>query len=125
MSCMTNIEGYISYISNLINMQVKYKVSLQYKEEKMADKKDKKSPLFYERKFVWEEINEKAKKDVFSISEDYKVFLDSSKTERESVKEIISEVLGLKKEEQDELANLLNKTSLSSTKTKNSYQQII
>ncbi len=55
----------------------------------MADKKDKKSPLFYERKFVWEEINEKAKKDVFSISEDYKVFLDSSKTERESVKEII------------------------------------
>lgn len=55
----------------------------------MADKKEKKSPLFYERNFVWEEIDEKAKKDVFSISEDYKAFLDSSKTERESVREIV------------------------------------
>lgn len=55
----------------------------------MADKKEKKSPLFYERNFVWEEIGEKAKKEVFSVSEDYKTFLDSSKTERESAKEIV------------------------------------
>ncbi len=50
---------------------------------------NKKSDLFYKRNFVWEKIDEKVKKEVFSVGEDYKAFLDSSKTERESIKEII------------------------------------
>lgn len=49
------------------------------------DKKD----LFYEKKFIWDELNEHDKKKVFDLGEDYKSFMDASKTERLSVKEIV------------------------------------
>ena len=45
--------------------------------------------LFYEKKFIWEELNEEEKKQVFEIGEDYKLFMDASKTERLSIKEIV------------------------------------
>lgn len=45
--------------------------------------------LFYKKKFIWEELNEAEKKQVFEIGEDYKLFMDASKTERLSIKEIV------------------------------------
>ncbi len=50
-----------------------------------SNKKD----LFFEKGYVWEKITKKEKTDVFKMGDDYKAFLDSGKTERESVKEII------------------------------------
>ncbi len=40
-------------------------------------------------KNVWEEINEKEIEDLFKLNEDYKNFLDNSKTERKATQEII------------------------------------
>lgn len=45
--------------------------------------------LFYKKNYTWEKIDESEKKEVFEISEDYKKFIDLSKTERLSIKEII------------------------------------
>ena len=48
-----------------------------------------KNDLFYKNEFVWEKIDDKAKKEVFAVGEDYKAFLDAGKTDRESFKEIV------------------------------------
>ena len=50
---------------------------------------NKKSSLFCKKDFIWEKFSEDVKKEVFAVGDDYRAFLDSSKTERESVKEII------------------------------------
>ena len=41
--------------------------------------------LEYKRKNSWQYMTDETKKDVFDFCEDYKKFLDSSKTEREAV----------------------------------------
>lgn len=43
----------------------------------------------YKRKNVWQYADEKLIKDIYSFGDDYKKFIDISKTEREAVKEII------------------------------------
>lgn len=53
----------------------------------MSEKKE--SKLFYKNDFVWEKVGEEEKKSIFTYNEDYKQFLDSAKTERESIKEIV------------------------------------
>lgn len=58
----------------------------------MADKKSKakklQEKLTHKWKNVWEEVDEKEKKEIFEFSERYKTFLDVGKTERESAREI-------------------------------------
>ncbi len=44
-----------------------------------------KEQLFYEPRHVWDEIDEEEKKRAFSLAEEYKNFLNHSKTEREAV----------------------------------------
>ena len=48
-----------------------------------------KEKLLLEKNNVWEVINEKQKEDLFSIGQEYKTFLDNSKTERKAAREII------------------------------------
>ena len=45
--------------------------------------------LFYKKHYIWGKINEKIKEEVFNVADDYKKFIDASKTERLSVKEIV------------------------------------
>ena len=45
--------------------------------------------LNYELKNIWEEVDEKTYEDIFYFSEDYKKFLDNSKTERWATREIV------------------------------------
>lgn len=45
--------------------------------------------LFYKKHYIWEELNNDERKDVFKLSDDYRAFMDASKTERLSIKEII------------------------------------
>lgn len=45
--------------------------------------------LFFKKKFIWEELNEKERAEVFAVGDDYKRFIDAAKTERLSIKEII------------------------------------
>ncbi len=45
--------------------------------------------LFYKKHFIWEKLNAQEKNDVFKLSDDYMAFMDASKTERLSVKEIV------------------------------------
>jgi len=45
--------------------------------------------LFYKKQFIWDKLNNEEKSDVFKVADDYKAFIDSSKTERLSIKEII------------------------------------
>jgi len=47
--------------------------------EKLSEK------LFSKKKSGWDGISDKEHKEIFSLSEDYKKFLDSSKTEREAI----------------------------------------
>ena len=49
----------------------------------------KKNPYDYERKPVWEKLGADERREVFSLAEDYKHFLDTAKTERLAVKEIV------------------------------------
>lgn len=58
---------------------------------KSTKAKKETNELYYKNKFVWEELNETERKEVFSVCEDYKKFLDSAKTERESIKEIVKQ----------------------------------
>lgn len=51
--------------------------------------KELKNKLTFETKNVWEAISEEEKEDVFEFNEDYKKFLNSSKTERKAVEEIV------------------------------------
>ena len=46
--------------------------------------------LTLKRKNVYEEISDKEKEEMFSLCDEYRTFLDECKTERESVKKIIS-----------------------------------
>lgn len=45
--------------------------------------------LFYKKHYIWDKINEETKEEVFKLADDYKKFIDSSKTERLSINEII------------------------------------
>jgi len=45
--------------------------------------------LSYKKKFIWEKLNLKERENVFKLGDDYKAFIDASKTERLSIKEII------------------------------------
>ncbi|KAJ5077873.1 m18 family aminopeptidase 1-related [Anaeramoeba ignava] len=58
--------------------------------------KDLKSKLFWEKKNGYEEIDEKSLNEIFEFAEEFKKFLDSSKTERECINTIeeISEKSG-------------------------------
>lgn len=44
--------------------------------------------LAYRRRLVWDELSSKEEKKVWELGDDYKVFLNASKTEREIVSEI-------------------------------------
>jgi aspartyl aminopeptidase len=45
--------------------------------------------LLYKKKNVWEKLNDDEREKVFEVGDDYKLFIDASKTERLSIKEII------------------------------------
>ncbi len=45
--------------------------------------------LFYKKNFIWEKLNSDERTEVFDTSDDYRRFIDASKTERLSIKEII------------------------------------
>jgi len=45
--------------------------------------------LLYKKKFIWEKLSEIEKEKVFQLCDDYKLFIDASKTERLSIKEIV------------------------------------
>ncbi|HBD63078.1 MAG TPA: aminopeptidase [Clostridiales bacterium] len=45
--------------------------------------------LFYKKHFIWEKLSDSEKDDAFKLGDDYRAFMDASKTERLSVKEII------------------------------------
>lgn len=45
--------------------------------------------LLYKKKFIWEKLNAAEREMVFEIGDDYKSFIDASKTERLSIKEIV------------------------------------
>ncbi|MDF2676734.1 MAG: aminopeptidase [Bacillota bacterium] len=54
--------------------------------------------LVYKKNFIWEKISDDDRKKVFELGDEYKKFIDSSKTERLSIKEIIkrAEACGFK-----------------------------
>ncbi|MCR2043069.1 aminopeptidase [Anaerosalibacter massiliensis] len=54
--------------------------------------KELKEKLTFKFKNVWQNVNEEEKEELFNLNEDYKRFLDTSKTEREATKEIIKRV---------------------------------
>ncbi len=45
--------------------------------------------LFYKKHYIWDKINDETKEKVFKLGDDYKKFIDASKTERLSINEII------------------------------------
>ncbi len=45
--------------------------------------------LLYKKYFIWDKLNNEGKADVFKVGDEYKAFIDASKTERLSIKEII------------------------------------
>lgn len=45
--------------------------------------------LFYKKNFIWEKLNNDERTDVFKMGDDYRVFMDASKTERLTIKEIV------------------------------------
>lgn len=45
--------------------------------------------LFYKKHYIWEKINKEEKEEVFRVADDYKKFIDASKTERLSINEIV------------------------------------
>ncbi len=54
---------------------------------------DLRKKLFYERKNFWKDFPEKEQKDVFKFADEYKYFLNSCKTERETIKFTEKELL--------------------------------
>lgn len=54
-------------------------------EKKKSEKELLEEKLTYKKKNGWNEISEETYKEIMDLSEDYKAFLDSSKTERESI----------------------------------------
>lgn len=49
----------------------------------------KNEELLYKKKFIWDKISVEERAQVFELGEDYKSFIDASKTERLSIKETI------------------------------------
>ncbi len=45
--------------------------------------------LLYKKNFIWEKVNKETKEQVFNLADDYKKFIDASKTERLSINEIV------------------------------------
>jgi aspartyl aminopeptidase len=45
--------------------------------------------LFYKKNYIWEKLNSDERDEVFKLGDDYKSFIDASKTERLSIKEIV------------------------------------
>jgi aspartyl aminopeptidase len=45
--------------------------------------------LFYKKHFIWEKLNNDERNDVFKLGDDYRAFIDASKTERLTIKEIV------------------------------------
>ncbi len=62
--------------------------------------------LFYRKHFIWEKLNNDERNDVFKLSDDYRAFIDASKTERLSIKEIV------KRAEANGFVNLESKKDL-------------
>jgi aspartyl aminopeptidase len=56
---------------------------------KKSEGKTLKEKLTFEFKNAWDQVDENEKKEVFNLNEDYKMFLDNGKTEREATKDII------------------------------------
>lgn len=50
---------------------------------------EKSNKLFFRKHFIWEKLNDDAKSEVFRLGDDYKQFIDASKTERLTIKEVI------------------------------------
>ncbi len=62
--------------------------------------------LFYRKHFIWEKLNNDERNDVFKLGDDYRAFIDASKTERLSIKEIV------KRAEANGFVNLESKKDL-------------
>ncbi|MEW6615038.1 MAG: aminopeptidase [Thermodesulfobacteriota bacterium] len=58
-------------------------------QDEKPEIKEIKEKLVLKRDIVWDRLDSKEKEDVFLFSEGYKKFLDSAKTERQAVKEIV------------------------------------
>ncbi|MBE6853096.1 MAG: aminopeptidase [Ruminococcus sp.] len=56
------------------------------KEKESCPAKELKDKLFYSKKNIYHIIDDSEVKKIYDFSEDYKIFLDKSKTEREAVK---------------------------------------
>mgnify|MGYP000561106876 CR=1 FL=1 len=50
---------------------------------------ESKDKLFYKKHFIWEKLSNDERNDVFKLGDDYRAFMDASKTERLSIKEIV------------------------------------
>lgn len=50
---------------------------------------DNNGKLFYKKHYIWEKLSSGEKDEVFKLGADYRAFMDASKTERLSVKEIV------------------------------------
>ncbi|MDF2948106.1 MAG: apeA [Sedimentibacter sp.] len=68
---------------------------------------DKENKLFYKKQFIWEKLSSDEKKDVFKLGDDYRAFIDASKTERLTIKEIV------KRAEENGFECLENKTEVN------------
>ncbi|MGB4438184.1 MAG: aminopeptidase, partial [Sedimentibacter sp.] len=62
--------------------------------------------LLYKKHFIWDKLNNEGKADVFKVADDYKAFIDASKTERLSIKEII------KRAEAEGFVNILDQKEI-------------
>lgn len=45
--------------------------------------------LFYKKNFIWEKLSSDERTEVFKLGDDYRAFMDASKTERLTIKEIV------------------------------------
>ncbi len=64
--------------------------------------------LFYKKNFIWEKLSSDERNEVFKLGDDYRAFMDASKTERLSVKEIV------RRAEADGFVNFNSKKDLKS-----------
>jgi len=68
--------------------QIKHKEDCM-SEEKVSKYKDLAEQIGYKKKNVWDGLSKKEVKKIFDFTKDYQVFLNNSKTERETVKNVI------------------------------------
>lgn len=69
---------------------------------------ESKDKLFYKKHYIWEKLNNDERNDVFKLGDDYRAFMDASKTERLSIKEIV------KRAEANGFVNLESKKEIKS-----------